>query len=396
MKIYPLEHIAPLERDEMRLMIPCLEGLIPTPEQLTSKQLLSLEFCWVPTHIADAYRQTGSIEELWSHCPLNCKGCFAKQPALFQGHDPLYPAQIFELIKEAVAELGTRTIKYLGPTEFFRDPEVFAHLDRFAELGVTLSIFAKDPLLGTDPEFVERISQYPNLRILFNFSSFDDQLTNQLVQGGHPGVADRCPDYKSVQTRALKLLYEHFVQRDLERGRAPRLVVVNSLITPQTIGEAWEIYRYFTERGVVVCSTTSMQSGCGRQLYRQLDESFLEQFAQFYAQTLQYAVQHGLLTAEYVEQYGPSPFPGNAHCYQMCNGLIIRETGQLMRCPGADHEEWRDQITPQQLLEKGLAWAWPQTRNYQQPPAVDCGCLAKPAVFTPQFNQRVMEIYHGL
>ncbi|MCX6795553.1 MAG: hypothetical protein NT165_02410, partial [Candidatus Falkowbacteria bacterium] len=72
--------------------------------------------------------------------------------------------------------------------------------------------------------------------------------------------------------------------------------------------------------------------------------------------------------------------------------LMIRETGQLLRCPGADHKNWRDQVTPEELLSNGLSWAWTKTKNYQEESRVNIGCLAKPKIFTKEFNQQVMNL----
>lgn len=429
MKVYPLSHVDPLFSSDTQTfrdigvqMNASLEGIAVAPEELTQvlpngllRPLLSLEFNWLPAELVCAYnaapseeRETLLVQKLWGNCRLNCKGCYVKQPNLYQGRDLLYPEQIFALIEEAVQNLGTRTLKYLGPTEFLRDKELFAHLDRFAQLGIFLNIFAKDPMLGDDCEveqffgsqglhtaeqFVERLACYTNLRILYNFRSFDDWVTNHLVRGGFAGKTDYTGDYKRVQTRALQLLHKYFVQAEIGRGRPGRLMLINTPITHETIGEAFEIFKYFTDRGIPVCSTTSMQSGCGGKLYRGLNNEFMEQFAQYYAQAHRYSVQRGLISEDYFQKHGPAPYAGIAHCAQLCSGLLIRETGQLLRCPGADHTEWQDTVTPEQLLQNGIVWAWQQTRNYSQPAQVNVGCLAKPAVFTAEFNARVMQLY---
>ena len=77
---------------------------------------------------------------------------------------------------------------------------------------------------------------------------------------------------------------------------------------------------------------------------------------------------------------------------QLCNGLLIRETGQLLRCPGADNEDWRDAISPKELLDNGLLWAWSKTKNFNENSKVNIGCLAKPKIFTLEFNTLVTEL----
>ena len=422
----PLDHVKSLFQSEKQTfrdigvkINPSVEGLgLVTVEELgrrNERPLLSLEFCWLPRHLVESYnsstateREEVLVKKVWTNCPLNCKGCFVKNPALFGDHDLLYPEQIMTLIEEAVQKLGAKSIKYLGPTEFFRDPDAFEHLDRFEELGVTLGIFAKDPMFGSDKEvervfghidlktseeFVAKLSKYRHLRILYNFRSFRSDVTNDLVRGGYQGKEDFPGNYHAIQTRSLHLLYEYLVRQELEAGREARLMMLNAPITPNTVMEALEIFKHFTDRGVTVCSTASMQSGCGSQLYVRQSPEFVAKLARYYAKAMQHSVRRGMIPRGYYEELGPSPYAGIAHCIQMCSGVIIRETGQLMRCPGADHAAWCDHLAPEELLKNGLAWAWKRTKNHAMEPRLNHGCLAKPDLFTAAFLREVMRLY---
>jgi len=427
MKSYPLEGVGSIFSNESDTFTsigvkinPSLEGVDFTDEMLKEKtrdglkRLLSLEFCWLPTEIVEAYNNASTEEKrkevlvgkVYSNCRLNCKGCFAKQPDLFKGHNLIYPEKILELIEESVKSLGTKTIKYLGPTEFFRDPNVFKWLDRLNKLGVLISIFVKDPLFGDDSEvekmfgdqgfhtsevLVARLAEYKNLRILFNFRSFDEYLTNDLVSGGFSGKENYAGNYKTIQTRALQLFYKYFAKREIEQGKEARLVIINAPLTEETVGEAFEIFKYFLDKGVITCSAPSMKSGCGRGLYKDMKKSFLKKLHNQYAKMFKYSLQRELISKEYLEQYGPSPYAGICHCVQLCSGLLIRETGQMLRCPGADHDEWRDNVSPKDLLEKGIVWAWRRTRNYAEKERVNIGCLAKAKIFTKEFDAEVLK-----
>lgn len=422
MKTYPLQHVPTLVGLDGRLKVrvnPSLEGITVTADDLYGKQLLSLEFCWLPVDVVRSYDEAKTEEErrrvlvgrVYGNCRLNCKGCYAKQDDLFRGQKLIYPDRILDLIEEFVRELGTRAVKYLGPTEFFRDPDVFKYLDRFERMGIVLGVFAKDPMFGDDAEvetlfgsqgirtadvLVEKLASYRCLRILFNFRSFDDETSNDLVRGGYAGKSDYAGDYKSVQNLSVGRLYEYFAKREFDRGLSSRLLILNAPVTPETVGEASEIFRYFTDRGLPVISTSSMRSGCGAGIYAGADERFLEELARFYAEAMRLSVERGSVAAEYFESNGPSPYAGMMHCFQLCNGLLIRETGQLLRCPGADHAGWLDRISPEELLRNGIAWAWPHTMNHDEPARLNVGCLAKPRMFTAGFNSRVMAMYRSL
>jgi len=429
MKTYPLtetKSLFPNEKDTFQSLgikiNPLLEGIEVTEKILAeknnvgSKKLISLEFNWLPAEVVAAYNSAQTaiekkqilVGKVYGNCQLNCKGCYVKQDNLFENHDLVYPEKILDLIAEAVKKLGTKTVKYLGPSEFFRDKDAFKHLDRFERMGVILGIFIKDPMFGDDAEvkrifgdqgldtsekLIERIATYKNVRLLFNFRSFDEEITNDLVRGGYTGKTDYQGNYKLVQSRALQLLYKHFAKAEIEQGRESRLVIINTPITKETIDEAFEIFTYFVDRGVLVVSTTSMQSGCGGGIYGGLDEEFIKKFRSYYAKVIKYSLHRGLISGDYLQRFGPSPYAGISHCIQLCHGLLIRETGQLMRCPGADHAEWRDAITPSELLSHGLTWAWEKTKNYREASKINVGCLAKPKIFTPEFNYEViMEI----
>ncbi|MCX6795552.1 MAG: radical SAM protein, partial [Candidatus Falkowbacteria bacterium] len=262
-------------------------------------------------------------DRVYSNCRLNCKGCYVKQDDLFKDHNLIHPDMIMDMIEEAVTRLGTKTIKYLGPSEFFRDPDIFKYLDRFAKLDVILGVFVKDPMFGDDNEveelfgrigihsseqLIKKLATYRNLRILFNFRSFDDEKTNDLVRGGYVGKADYQGNYKLVQTRALQLLYQYFTKAEIEKGRESRLIIINTPIISETIAEAFEIYTYFFDRGIPVLSTTSMQSGCGGKLYGDLDKNFLNDFQRYYAKAIAYSLKRGIISHEYLQKLGPSPY----------------------------------------------------------------------------------------
>lgn len=428
MKMYPLENVKKVVDINGKLTVkinPSLEGLTATAEMLNAKtatgmkKLLSLEFCWLPAEVVEAYNNAKTeaekkevlVKKVYGNCKLNCKGCYAKQDNLFNGHDLIHPETILDLIEEAVKNLGTETVKYLGPSEFFRDKEVFKYLDHFEKMGIILGVFVKDPMFGDDSQvkelfgdqgihtakqLVEKLAGYKCLRLLYNFRSFDEELTNNLVSGGYKGKEDYCGNYKEVQTRGLNLLYKHFAEKEFAEGKEARLVIVNAPITAETIDEAEEIFTYFVDRGLTVISTTSMQSGCGGKIYNGLDVEFMEKFEAYYAKVNAHAIKRGIITPEYVKNFGPSPYAGTNHCMQLCNGLLIRETGQLLRCPGADHAEWRDNVSPEELVGRGITWAWTRTRNYAESCKVNIGCLAKERIFTEQFNARVIELLNKI
>lgn len=428
MKTYPLPNVKPVFSSKNQTfqdlgirINPVLEGTCITENILQEKtttgekNLISLEFNWLPNPVVEAYNNAETdaekkkilVEKVYGNCMLNCKGCYVKKDSLFQDHPLLYPEQVLTLIEEAIRNLGTRVLKYLGPSEFFRDKDVFGYLDRFKKLDVVLNIFAKDPVFGDDnevaklfshmdlytsEELVKRLAKkYPNLRILYNFRSFDEDITNDLVRDGYPTKKNYPGNYKAVQTKSIQLLYKYFAEQEMRRGNEARLVILNTPITQETVEEAFEIFQYFVDRGVTVCSTSTMQSGCGIELKTSPD--FIKKLISFYAEAMAYSVKRGLLSREYFEKYGPSPYAGIGHCIQLCNGLLIRETGQLMRCPGADHTEWQDLVTPEELIKEGIAKAWRKTRNFQEKTRVNIPCLAKPEIFTPRFNQQVMETY---
>jgi len=428
MKIYPLNNVPSLfasTTDTFKSIgvkiNPCLEGITVTPKMLAEKtesgckKLLSLEFNWLPAEVVEAYNSASTeaekknilVNKVYGNCKLNCKGCYVKQDNLFKDRDLIHPEAILELIEEAVSNLGTKTVKYLGPSEFFRDKDVFKYLDRFQKMEVILGVFVKDPMFGDDAEveklfgnqglhtseeLIIKLASYPNLKILFNFRSFDESKTNDLVRGGYQGKEDYAGNYKAVQTRALKLLYKYFAAAEISRGKEARLVIINTPITADTIDEAYEIFTYFVDRGVTVISTTSMQSGCGGGLYNKLDTGFMTKFQEYYVKTIKYSLKRGLISKKYFDEFGPSPYAGCSHCLQMCNGLLIRETGQLMRCPGADHDEWQDEIYPENLIHNGLSWYWKYTRNYHEKSKVNVGCLAKPKIFTKEFISQVTKL----
>lgn len=426
-KIYPLPNVKILFKKrnqtfaDLEIKInPCLEGIDFTQKMLNEKtkqgvkKLLSLEFNWLPEYVVKEYNSVvGEINKkkilvgkVYGNCKLNCKGCYVKKDDLFKGKNLVEPEKIIDLIEESVENLGTKTIKYLGPSEFFRDKNVFEYLKRLDDLNIVINIFAKDPMFGDNQEakemfghlgietaedFIKEIAKFKNLRILYNFKSFDEKITNDSIRGGYIGKEDYNKNYKKIQTKSLQLLYKYFVKPELENNHPARVIILNTPIVEETINEAFEIFKYFTDRGIPVCSTTSMQSGCGSSLYQGFDKNFIDQLAKYYAQAIKYSLERGLISREDVEKHGPSPYAGIDHCVQLCSGILIRENGMLFRCPGADHDQWYDYIEPIDLIKDGLVKTWPKTINYHQKNKLNIGCLAKPKIFNKNFNNQILK-----
>jgi hypothetical protein len=388
-----------------------LEGIEPEDARLEEevngvRVMRSLEFDMVPKEVAVKFNDKSSLLErketirgLYDDiCKLRCVDCYAREDALFSGqYNLLLPDEVLGNIISASRDLGTKSIKFMGPGEMLRDPELFTHLDKLRSLDLIVGLFTKDPMLGDDQEakkafghigvkssedLSEKLSEYENLRILFNLRSFDEIIQNGLVGGNKKAYP---LNYKKAQNRAIELLHKYMAKPEIERGKDSRLVIINAPIINATVDESLQIFTYFMDRGVPVISCASMQSGCGKSSYQSVD---LEKLSDYYALVCKYAIEKGLTTFEEVKRQNPSAYAGMVDCLLSSN-LLIRATGHVQRCPGK-FDGWIE-ATPRSLKEEGIAEVWKNSKNYALGPVLNPGCPAKADIYNTDFSEEVIK-----
>ncbi|MFC1801031.1 SPASM domain-containing protein [Nanoarchaeota archaeon] len=305
------------------------------------------------------------------------------------------------------------SVKFLGPGELLMNPQLFEIIEAYAERGINLGIFTKSALLGSDEhaqkyqgmsakELVDKLATYDNVSVLFSFQSFDDELQESLVTCKGKGIQG----YGPIREKALENI---FGSEFYQNGKTDRVCAINAPIVSENIGESFEIYKFFVERGTPVVMVPSMLSGKGSDQVEKQKQigDWQDQLVELYARIYAFNVEKGIQTPEQIEREGIASYVGADPCNQVSTGLYIRANGIVQMCPGRFDES----TVFANVKDKSLKEIWDNSPNKQRGidnpqnlinnrcPAKDengCSVTKDVAGFQMGFYERVMDRYKEL
>ena len=175
-----------------------------------------------------------------------------------------------------------KSVKFLGPGELLMNSQLFEIVGEYEKRRIQLNIFTKGALLGSDElaqkyhgmtakQLVEKLASYSNVGLLMSFQSFDDKLQDSLVTSrDETGTVTGLQEYSKIREQAIENL---FSSRFYNSGMTNRICIINAPIIPENIGESFDIYKFFVERGTPVVMTPSMLSGKGCGQYAKQEQT---------------------------------------------------------------------------------------------------------------------------
>ncbi|HLD72626.1 MAG TPA: SPASM domain-containing protein [Candidatus Nanoarchaeia archaeon] len=300
-----------------------------------------------------------------------------------------------------------KSVKFLGPGELLMNSQLFEIVGEYEKRRIQLNIFTKGALLGSDElaqkyhgmtakQLVEKLASYSNVGLLMSFQSFDDKLQDSLVTSrDETGTVTGLQEYSKIREQAIENL---FSSRFYNSGMTNRICIINAPIIPENIGESFDIYKFFVERGTPVVMTPSMLSGkgCGQYAKQEQTISVKEwhnQLVELYAKIYAYNVSTGVQTPEQVRSEGIASYVGAEPCNQAATGLYIRANGIVQMCPGRFDRE----TVYANVQDTPLSQIWENSPNrrmgIENPQnLVNNRCPAKDGfAFPKDFYERVMQ-----
>lgn len=298
-------------------------------------------------------------------CPHSCPGCFNEADL----RNPILTTkEVWRIVDQAI-ELGLESVKFLGPGELIANPRLFEILDGFKKRGITISIFTKAAILGNDmlsqhyhsissDELVDRLVRYKNLNLLIGARTFDPQLENLLVPRNQRQITEGF-DYHASRNKAVERLCDAGMNSDVN---APRLALIASPVTHQTLKYVGEIYRWGALRNIPVYLPPTMVSGKGHKLvFKAVEEKFESDYIDLAVDIYTWSIKQGVMTLEQFIDEGPHPYIGVAPCNQLTHGLYIHYDGEVWRCPGNDTPDF---VVHSNVRNATLLDIWKGSRNY--------------------------------
>lgn len=315
--------------------------------------------------VADAVRDHRMLNpgfELGSNvCPLNCAFCFTED----NNPEGLKRALAHEmplerrlrLIDEA-AELGCRTINFIGAGEPTIDPHFWTLLAKMRQRSITPIVYTEATLRLTDRAFAERLYQ-TGATVVVKVNSLKNAVYQDAIVAGHGTKrANAAKGYTEKRNRAIDLL----MQVGFNSHEDTRLAM-DVIMCRENADEIMDIHRYARTHNIFVLFVNYLPSGRSKDpFYGALTRS--EQF-DLYRQMAEYDER------EFgVKHRSIFPYAGGVPCTIRGLGLYVKIKGPVFDCPG-ESEALGD------VMRESLAQIWERARHITE--GFDGGCHPREA-----------------
>ncbi len=259
-------------------------------------------------------------------CPWNCAFCFTEDPANLEGGKRRLTNEMsierrLRLIDE-LAELGCRSINFVGAGEPTIEPHFWELLDRMGRRGITPIVYTEGALRLQRSDFANRLLDVGATVVVKVNSLTDSEYQNAVVRGNASKISLPTLDYTSARNRAIEVL--------LEAGFAhsvPTRLAFDTIITMRNASEIETIHRYARRNNIFVLFVNYLPSG--RSSILQEDALPLPQQQELFARLSQ------IDRNEFGLVHGTSfPYGGGVPCTIRGLGLYIKVTGEVFDCPG--------------------------------------------------------------
>jgi len=301
-----------------------------------------------------------AMELATNACPWNCPFCFTEAPDNPAGQkrrlqNELTLEERLSLIDQA-ADLGTRTINFVGAGEPTIDPYFWTLLERMVHHGITPIVYSEGALRLSQPEFVRRLKGLGATVVLKMNSLHDEEYQDSIVAGESSSKSIPRVNYTRLRNRALDLLLsEGFAAHE------PTRLAFDTIVTKRNISEIVELHRFARDQNIFVLLIHYLPSG--RSTDKPEDAiTKNELFALFGRLADIDKVEYG------IEHRATFPYAGGVPCSIRGLGLYTKIQGLAFDCPGELHSLGNVRTEP-------LAEVWQRVRPITQ--HFNGGCLPR-------------------
>jgi MoaA/NifB/PqqE/SkfB family radical SAM enzyme len=310
--------------------------------------------------VANAIREhrmlNPAIELGTNVCPWNCSFCFTEDqhnPSKRRLKNELSLERRLSLIDE-VADLGAKSINWVGAGEPTIDPNFWEMLDKIVSRKITPIIYTEGTLRLLNQDFVKRLYDSGATVVLKVNSLKNHEYQNSIVRGHGKNV--NAENYTTQRNKVIDIL--------IEQGFAdaePTRLAFDTIITKQNIDEVPEIHRFARNHNIFVLFVGYLPSGRSSEgisdaLSRDEQFEVFENLAKIDLQ--EFRVSHGT----------KFPYAGGVPCTIRGTGLFVKITGKTFDCPGELYEVG-------DCSKESISKIWERNRKITQ--SFDGGCLPR-------------------
>lgn len=267
-----------------------------------------------------------AIELGTNMCPWNCDFCFTESPENIDGQKKrlaheLSIEQRLALIDE-VAELGGRSINFVGAGEPTIDPDFWRIVERIGQKGMTPIIYSEASLKLKNRDFSKRLFDSGATVVLKVNSLENAEYQDRVLRGirTKPGI----PQFSYTKERevALEILFDLGFNKTV-----PTRLAFDTIICRENLLEIEQIHRFARKNNIFVLFVNYLPSG------RTTDGhtgaiSWQEQHNVFRQLARIDQEEYGLKHATHF------PYAGGVPCTIRGLGLFIKIQGEVYDCPG--------------------------------------------------------------
>lgn len=297
-------------------------------------------------------------------CPWNCSFCFTESPDSGPGHKRRLAGELplgerLALIDQA-ADLGARSINFVGAGEPTIDPDFWALMGRMRARGIVPIVYTEASQRLTDRAFVRRLFDAGATVVVKMNSRADPAYQDAIVRGAGPKASRGADGYAARRDAAVTLL--------LEEGFAsgePTRLAFDTIICRQNLAEIPELHRFARRHNIFVLFVSYLPSGRSSDalhdaIGRDEQRAVFEELARIDAR------EHGLV-------HGAGfPYAGGVPCTIRGLGLFVKITGAVLDCPG-------EMVALGDLRDASLAALWQRARRITE--GFDGACAPRQAAW---------------
>jgi len=293
-------------------------------------------------------------------CPRNCEFCFTEDPRNTEGAKRRLKNEMslddrLRLIDQA-ADLGTRSINFIGAGEPTIDPHFFTILEKMRSRGITPIVYSEGALKLTDRIFVKRLYSLGATVVLKVNTLKDEAYQNGIVAGPTGRKIPHQGNYFRDRNHALELLIEEGFNNVY-----PTRLAFDTIICKENANEILDIHRYARQNNIFVLFVNYLPSGRSTQVMHNAitrGEQFaiFEQIAEIDRQ--EFGIEHRACF----------PYAGGVPCTIRGFGLYVKIGGTVFDCPGESQAMGN-------ICNESLAEIWERAHSIQQ--GFDGGCLPR-------------------
>ncbi len=316
------------------------------------------------TEVAEAirgYRMLNPAMELGTNiCPWNCDFCFTESPTNPDGRkqhlmDELPIARRLRLIDEA-ADLGSRSINFVGAGEPTIDPDIWQLLERMQQRRITPIVYTEGSLKLKSSGFAQKLSDLGATVVLKVNSLNNAEYQDRVLRGIRPKAGIPTHSYTADRQKALETMMDIGFNLPV-----PTRLAFDCIICRENADEIEEIHRFARLNNIFVLFVNYLPSGRTKDGHTSAI-SWEEQHRIFKRLAEIDAKEFGLQHAAYF------PYAGGVPCSIRGLGLFVTIRGEVFDCPG-------ESIKLGNVRDETLAAVWQKARSITE--GFDGGCFPR-------------------